>query len=161
MQCFSLLYAASCSYFRLHSRCIYLFEDYLYQCLEFICSHIGTLSLIASAIVIKNYRLPLTICIICFWQSLPILCLACQNLGQWHMFLAGELKGLSDCISFLLHTCVTFFFCMVLACVRAHVKLQSRAIWPMLWHLRHSTLYMNKNSWFLLAKLFLGGCRRL
>ena len=74
---------------------------------------------------------------------------------------AGELKGLSDCISFLLHTCVAFFFCMVLACVRAHVKLQSRAIWPMLWHLRHSTLYMNKNSWFLLAKLFLGGCRRL
>lgn len=30
LQCFSLLYVASCSYFRLHSRCIFLFEDCLY-----------------------------------------------------------------------------------------------------------------------------------
>jgi len=65
--------------------------------------------------------------------SSPLMC-ACLLLAdssQNKFRSTGEFKGFSDCLSFLLHTCVTFFFCMGLACVRAHVKLQSRAICPM------------------------------
>ena len=59
--------------------------------------------------------------------------------SQQHVLFAGVFKRLSDSTCFLLHTCVTFFFglvVMVLACLGTQVRLQSRAICPMLWQLR-------------------------
>ena len=79
--------------------------------------------------------------------------------SQQHVLFAGVFKRLLDSTCFLLHTCVTFFSGMVLACAGAQVKLQSHAICPMLWQLKHSILFMNKKSWLLLAKLLRGDWR--
>jgi len=68
---------------------------------------------------------------------------------QQHVLFAGVFKRLPDSTFFLLHTCVTFFsglVVMVLACLGTQVKLQSHAICPMLWQLKHSILFMNKKS---------------
>ena len=76
--------------------------------------------------------------------------------SQQHVLFVGVFKRLPDSTCFLLHTCVTFFSGMVLACVGAQVELQSDAICPFLWQLKHSILFINKKSWRLLAKLLLG-----
>jgi len=78
--------------------------------------------------------------------------------NQQHVLLAGVSKRLSIPIFFLLHTCVTFFSSlvfMVLACLGTQVKLQSQAICPILWELKHSILFMNEGALELLAKLIL------
>ncbi len=114
-------------------------------------------SQMTSVRMLNHHKLPLSVCMGFFLQESPHKILGISRMtssSQQHVLLASEFKRLPDYVCFLLHTYVTFFSGTILACVGAQVKLQSSAICPILWKLKHSMLFMNKNSW-LLAKFLL------